>query len=828
MVTGMVALAVVALGPLESQAGNTVTSVDSNLIQAVSNDPVVSEITVRYKPGIQRLDSDGRPTGTGNIEGFSFLFGDDYPNNIASLRVSPPMTSSQAFAISHHIRSSGTVEFADPMFPLKLNVEQWQNCTTGTGDAVNDSCLSSQQWYLDLIDVEAVWGTTADASFARVAVIDSGIIPHTDLDGQTLSGYDFIGPSYANILGTYYNVDGLISAGDGDAEDSNPRDEGQGRDAGDCHKPVLGWLIDPTNAAYDQPAKDSNWHGTAVASIIAAKRNNDTGISGIAPAVKIIPVRTLGKCVESDDVLNLVRSIDWAAGVTVMGQTNANPAHVINLSLGSNQGIVDYCPTVYAEAIQRAIDRNIVVVASAGNDGDDAREHTPSNCPGVISVGAVGPPSGSTISRATYSNYDADIVAPGGAITTDYNEGILVASNTQTRAFSTGTPEYKYKFGQGTSYAAPVVSSLVALAITKYQSTISRLTPSAMKAALQYTASLGSQCNGCGSGLPTATALLNVLDPSATPTAARSISPLGGPNTTNQGRVSWTAPWSNEWNPITAYVAKAYSAASGGTVVDTCTPQSLSQLSCVFDDLEENTNYYVSVTATATASTESERTQLTTYRRAAAPTGVSLTAGAGRATVRWNEVTDMGDFNGFGLYEALAYTAQTGGTAVSSCYGNTECDIENLTGGTQYWVEVSIMTGQHPGGSIPSTRVSVTPSAAPSNPPPAQNPPTGNTGTGNTSGGVTGGTSGGNTSPTIPTVKSSVGKSVTASAALKAAKTKAVKGTKVTLSVSRKQTKVCQVVRGVVKVVGKGTCTVTITMKPAKGKSTKRTIRITA
>lgn len=828
MVAGMVALTVVAFGPNESKAGNTVTSLDSDVVQAVSDDAIVSEITVRYKPGIARFDSDGRPTGTAEIQGFSFLFGDDYPNNIASLKVSPSMTASEAFAISHHIRTSGTVEFADPMFPLKLNAQQWQDCTTGTGATVNDSCLSDQQWYLDLIDVEAVWGTTADAPFARVAVIDSGIIPHTDLDGQTLSGYDFIGPSWANIFDTYHNIDGLTSAGDGDAEDSNPRDEGQGRDAGDCHKPLLGWLIDPTNAAYDQPARDSNWHGTAVASIIAAKRNNNIGISGIAPAAKIIPVRTLGRCIETDDVLNLVRSIDWAAGETVMGQTNANPAHVINLSLGSNQGIVDYCPTAYAEAIQRALDRNIIVVASAGNDNANAREHTPSNCPGVISVGAVGPPSGSTISKAGYSNYDADIVAPGGAITTDYNEGILIANNTQTRAFSTGTPEYKYKFGQGTSYAAPVVSALVALALTKYQSSISRLTPSAIKAALQHTASLGSQCVGCGSGLPTATALLNVLDPSATPTAARSITPSGGPNTTNQGQVSWSAPISNQWNPITAYVAEAYSTASGRTVVDTCTPQSLSQLSCVFDDLEENTTYYVSVVSTATTSHESARSSFTTFRRAAAPTGVSASAGAGKATVRWSEVTDMGDFNGFGLYEAIAYTAQTGGSPVSTCYGNTECDIENLTGGTQYWIEVSIMTGQHPGGSIPSTRVSVTPSAAPSNPPPAQNPPSGNAGTGNTAGGGAGGTSGGNSPPAIPTVKSTVGKSVTASAALKATKTKATKGSKVTLSVSAKHKKVCQVVRGAVKVVGKGTCAVTITMKPAKGKSTKRTIQITA
>ena len=108
MVAGVVALTVVALGPNESQAGNAVTSTDLDVVQAVSNDAIISEITVRYKPGIERLDSDGLPTGTGDIEGFSFLFGDDYPNNIASLRVSPSMTSAEAFAISHHIRASAT------------------------------------------------------------------------------------------------------------------------------------------------------------------------------------------------------------------------------------------------------------------------------------------------------------------------------------------------------------------------------------------------------------------------------------------------------------------------------------------------------------------------------------------------------------------------------------------------------------------------------------------------------------------------------------------------------------------------------------------------
>jgi hypothetical protein len=420
-------------------------------------------------------------------------------------------------------------------------------------------------------------------------------------------------------------------------------------------------------------------------------------------------------------------------------------------------------------------------------------------------------------------------VAPGGHIVSDYNQGILVANNTQTRAFTTGTPEYKYKFGQGTSYSAPIVSALIAMAKTKYRTTAdnNRLTPAAIKEAVKYAATLGPQCTGCGNGLLTSTNLFSVLAPSTAPTVARSVNATGGPNTTNQGGVSWTSPLSNAWNPITSFVAKAYSAATGGSVIDTCSPSSLSQLTCFFDDLEENTTYYVSVTSTAATSTESDRTAFTTFRRAAAPTVVTATAGAGKATIRWDEVTDMGDFNGFGLYEAVAFTSQVGSTAVGTCYGSSECDIENLTGGTAYWVEVSIMTGQHPGGSIPSTRIRVVPNAAPASPPqqtPAPSAPSSGTSSGGnaTSGGTssTGGNSVG--------ITSTVGKTVTANNVLKSLKMKSSKGAKVTLKVSGASRKVCQVVKGSIKMIGKGTCSVTVTMKPAKGKPIKGTTKITA
>jgi len=461
-------------------------------------------------------------------------------------------------------------------------------------------------------------------------------------------------------------------------------------------------------------------------------------------------------------------------------------------------------------------------VASVGNDPDKlASHHTPSNCPGVISVGAVGPPSGSTFTKASYSTSGADVVAPGGDIESSYSQGILVASNTETRSLT--NPIYEYKFGQGTSYSAPIVSALIAMAKTKYRTAAdnARLTPAAIRAAVKHAATLGPQCTGSGDGLLTGTNLFAVLNPSTVPTPAQSLDASGGPFTINQGRVTWTAPLSNAWNPMTSYVAKAYSAAVDGTVVDTCSPSSLSQLSCFFDDLEENTTYYVSVTSTAATSTESARTAFTTFRRAGAPSGVTATAGAGQATVRWNQVTDMGDFNGFGLYEALAYTSQFGDAVVGSCYGSSDCDITQLTGGTQYWVEVSIMTDHHPGGSIPSTRIAVTPNVVPVAPPAPSVPNPGAPTVGNPEAG--GGTSA-KASPA--TMKSSVGKTVRANNVLRSLKIKATKGSKVTLKVSRTSRNVCQVVRGSIKIIGKGTCSVTATVRPTKGKSSKGTVRI--
>ena len=222
--------------------------------------------------------------------------------------------------------------------------------------APNDT-LYPQQWNLHgtkgLATPEA-WKTTQGAG-VTVAVIDSGIVKHPDLDANVLPGYDFITePSIAR---------------DGNGRDSDPTDAGN-------------WTVD-NQCFTGSKATASDWHGTHVAGTIAAIANNNEGIAGVAPEAKIVPVRVLGACGGFDS--DITDGIIWAAGGSVRGvPANQNPAQVINMSIGSE----GTCTTPYRQAIAQANKRGSIVVVAAGNNNFDASKSSPGNCEDVINVGA--------------------------------------------------------------------------------------------------------------------------------------------------------------------------------------------------------------------------------------------------------------------------------------------------------------------------------------------------------------------------------------------------------------------------------------------------------
>ena len=251
----------------------------------------------------------------------------------------------------------------------------------------------------------------------KVAVLDTGYVPHPDLVTGMANGYDFVSDP--------------LSARDGNGRDPNPLDEGD---------------YAPYNLCKDQAnAHTSTWHGTHVAGIIGARGNNRMGIVGVADLARVQPVRVLGRC--GGRTSDIADAIIWAAGGHVDGvPDNTYPAKIINMSIGT----VTRCPAAYQRAIDIARSKGALVVAAAGNGNTEASKYAPANCMGVITVGATTKEG----KRASFSNYGTrvNISAPG--------ENILSLSvNSLDRPDNT---KFTYVYESGTSMAAPHVSALLA------------------------------------------------------------------------------------------------------------------------------------------------------------------------------------------------------------------------------------------------------------------------------------------------------------------------------------------------------------------------------
>jgi serine protease len=182
-------------------------------------------------------------------------------------------------------------------------------------------------------------------------------------------------------------------------------------------------------------ADDDVGHGTHVAGTIAQSTNNNYGVAGIAYKAKIMPIKVLDGN-GGGTVADIAEGIRFAAN---------NGADVINLSLG---GFGD--SHIVSEAIKYAHEKDVVIVAAAGNSNQNAAAY-PARYPHVIGVSALDAAG----SKAHYSNYGAgvDISAPGGS------DAGKVIQNT----ISPDTGEGVFTGYQGTSMAAPHVAGVAAL-----------------------------------------------------------------------------------------------------------------------------------------------------------------------------------------------------------------------------------------------------------------------------------------------------------------------------------------------------------------------------
>jgi len=374
------------------------------------------------------------------------------------------------------------------VYTLKMTAKNSRGTETNIDELAAADAEFSKQWYLGTdhgIAATRAWTATKGSSSVVVAVLDSGITNHPEFEGQIVDGYDF--------------VSDLAKSGDGDGRDDDPSDPGDG----------VG-------------ADFSSWHGTHVAGIIAAK-SNDVGITGIAPNVRIQPIRVLGTLGEGSS-LDLALAIRWAAGQDINGliagnetitgiPINATPAKVINLSMAG----IGSCPGSVQAAVEYAMGKGITLVSAAGNGDennnpiDNSRVY-PTNCLGPISVGA----TGFTGDAAFYSNFGVDLSAPGGdqrnSAGAPSGSGGMIYSTSNSGSIAIG--EAIYKVEQGTSMAAPVVSGIVALMYSLRPKISSTEVWSALKASVQPFP-VGSICattpGRCGLGSINAATALEAL-----------------------------------------------------------------------------------------------------------------------------------------------------------------------------------------------------------------------------------------------------------------------------------------------------------------------------
>lgn len=483
--------------------------------------PPVTQMIVKLRtpaPGQAAAATETRIAALSEHAGLRLQLRRDMSGGATVLQLPEAAAPAAAQALARRLAQSPQVEYASPDYLRRPALmpndsrfgEQWHLLAPGS--------TSEGARTVGGANFPAAWDITTGSASTIVAIVDTGVLPHPELAGRLLPGYDFISSSFV--------------ANDGNGRDSDASDPGDWVSAGDSTRSECSGV----------GISNSSWHGTHVAGIAAARGGNGSAVAGASWETQVLPVRVLGKCGGYDS--DIIDAIRWSAGLKVSGvPSNPYPADVINLSLTSATA----CTAAQQAAFDDVHAAGVAVVAATGNEYGYSVA-SPANCGHVIAVTAHAIDGTSS----TFANVGTEtaISAPGGGSGTDVegnsagnNRPILSLGNSGT----TSPGSYTVAAQSGTSQATPHVAGVIALLRAQEPG----LTPDSIRALLASTARpfpAGSWCTlegqpqsgKCGAGLLDAGKALQAaaLIPNSAPSLALTSMRKGQPGRPLQFQLS--------------------------------------------------------------------------------------------------------------------------------------------------------------------------------------------------------------------------------------------------------------------------------------------------